>query len=236
MYKLLAFDLDHTLSNPNEVIDPETIEFLHEAEALGLKIAIMSGRPAMYLGGLGRQIGLKNPIITGENGAYTYYHISFPPTLYFTNEIQPDDKLKFDKLRLLVTEKFGRNAWIQPNFTNFAVFPMNPETRDELLAFIKDYYDNVINDSAYTFYIHPDDSFEIVPPGINKGAALNVILEHEGFTKDQVIAVGNSANDLPMLQEAGTSIGINYDKADHNFNSIQEAISFIKELLSQDSK
>lgn len=235
MYKLLAFDLDHTLSNPNDSIDAETIAFLHEAEASGLKIAIMSGRPAMYLGGLGRQIGLKNPIITGENGAYTYYHISFPPTLYFTNEIQAEDKLKFDQLRLLVMEKFGLNAWIQPNFTNFAVFPMNPETRDDLLAFIKNYYDDVINDPQYTFYIHPDDSFEIVPPGINKGAALNVIMEHEGITRDQVIAVGNSANDLPMLQEAGTSIGINYDKAAHNFTSIHEAISFIKKLLSQDN-
>lgn len=232
MYKLLAFDLDHTLSDPDRPIHPDILQFLRKAEDQGIKIAIISGRPAMYLGGLGRQLGLKEPIIAGENGAHIYYQIGFPPKKVFTHEVHPSGKQKLDHLRSLVQKNFGHTAWIQPNFTNFAVFPMKQEVRDELLDFVTHYYHHVIDDQEYTFYVHPDDSFEIVPPGIDKGVALNIIMDWEGITKEQVIAVGNSANDLPMLREAGIAIGIGLHEADYTVSHIKEAIGFIKERLN----
>lgn len=186
----------------------------------------------MYLGGLGRQLGFNELIISGENGAYTYYHVSFPPNKVMPSPTPKEAMTHFGQLRQLILEKFENDAWLQPNFTNFAVFPMNAEVRDELLAFVKKYYDETINDPAYTFYIHPDDSFEIVPPGINKGVALHWIMKEEGITSDQVIAVGNSGNDLPMLREAGVAIGIGLkEEADYTFESIQEAVPFIKKLI-----
>ena len=235
LYKLLAFDLDHTLCDPDFPIDQDTLQFLQETEASGMRIAIMSGRPAMYINGLGRQLGLKELIVSGENGAYTYYHISFPPNKII-HTTQSEENEAFAQLRQLVQEKFGHHIWIQPNFTNFAVFPMNLDVRDELLNFVKDYYEHTINDPEYTFYIHPDNSFEIVPPGIDKGIALNAIMKEEGITRDQVIAVGNSGNDLPMLRAAGVAIGIGLtEDTDYTFDHIQEAIPFIQKLLNNEA-
>lgn len=231
MYKLLAFDLDHTLCNPDDPIDTETLAFLYEAEEDGLKIAIMSGRPIMYIGGLGRQLELKNPIISGENGAYTYYDISFPPKMYFQNEPPDEQKKVLLTLRELINKKFKEKAWIQPNFINFAVFAMDDSYREELVHFMQDYYDNVINDNSYTLFFHPDGSIEIVPPNINKGLALKQIMDYEGITKDEVIAVGNSGNDLAMLRESGLSIGIGYKEADITFDTIGDAVTFLRDKL-----
>lgn len=103
--------------------------------------------------------------------------------------------------------------------------------RNQLVHFMQDYYENVINDNSYTLFFHPDGSIEIVPPNINKGMALKQIMEYEGITKEEVVAVGNSGNDLAMLRESGLSIGIGYQEADFTFETIGEAVTFLREKL-----
>lgn len=53
---------------------------------------------------------------------------------------------------------------------------------------------------------------EIMHPAVNKGAALSAIAEHLGLGLDEVMAVGDGNNDLPMLRVAGT--GVLMDNAD----------------------
>jgi Cof subfamily protein (haloacid dehalogenase superfamily) len=52
------------------------------------------------------------------------------------------------------------------------------------------------------------DFLECMRPGVNKGAALEVIMQRAGIARAATLAIGDSENDLPLLQAAGFSIAM----------------------------
>ncbi len=47
---------------------------------------------------------------------------------------------------------------------------------------------------------------EIIPPGVDKGAALDFLAHWMGVTPDAFIAVGDAMNDAPMMEKAGFAV------------------------------
>ena len=56
-------------------------------------------------------------------------------------------------------------------------------------------------DQADIFLSH-DDMMEIVPPGVNKGAAIHLLCEYLGMPMEATVSAGDAENDLQMIQEA----------------------------------
>ncbi len=77
--KVLIFDLDGTLAPFNGPSAPNVCSTLRELEDCGLRICVCSGKPLAYLCGWMRQLGLRNPVLLGENGADRPAGIAFPP-------------------------------------------------------------------------------------------------------------------------------------------------------------
>ncbi|MDR1929265.1 MAG: Cof-type HAD-IIB family hydrolase, partial [Treponema sp.] len=61
-------------------------------------------------------------------------------------------------------------------------------------------------DFAVTYFA--PDNIEILPEGINKGAALKFVAAKLGISMKQVMAIGDSDNDKEMIQEAGTGVAM----------------------------
>jgi Cof subfamily protein (haloacid dehalogenase superfamily) len=60
---------------------------------------------------------------------------------------------------------------------------------------------------ALTEYVHRDFSLvDIVTAGCSKGSALRAWASERGFTRDEVMAMGDNLNDLQMLEFAGTAV------------------------------
>ena len=60
---------------------------------------------------------------------------------------------------------------------------------------------------ALTEYVHRDFSLvDIVTAGCSKGSALQAWARERGFTRNDVMAVGDNLNDLQMLEFAGTAV------------------------------
>jgi len=60
---------------------------------------------------------------------------------------------------------------------------------------------------ALTEYMHRDFSLvDIVTAGCSKGSALQAWAGERGFTRDEVMAMGDNLNDLQMLEFAGTAV------------------------------
>ena len=59
MYKILAVDLDGTLTNSKKEITPHTIDVLIQAQQKGLRIVLASGRPTHGIMPLAEQLHLK---------------------------------------------------------------------------------------------------------------------------------------------------------------------------------
>ena len=63
-YKILAFDIDGTLTNSQKIITEETKRAIFAAMDKGCKVLIASGRPVKGLRGYAEELHLK------ENGGY----------------------------------------------------------------------------------------------------------------------------------------------------------------------
>jgi len=231
MLKVVIFDIDNTLAKPNKPIDAQIVKSLKKIETSGIKIALISGKPAAYITGLARQTGLQNPIISGENGAYIYYSSNFPPQKEIATMPVEEEAKTLEDLKIRIIKKFDNKVWMQPNIVNLTIFPKTKKMKDDLFRYISTYASSVKSFSKkLKIYTHTD-SIEVIPLRINKGAALRKIKKIEKLKKEEILAVGDNENDIPMFREAGVSIGINLSSAGYTCSSIKEAFQLIEEII-----
>ena len=57
---------------------------------------------------------------------------------------------------------------------------------------------------------------ELMPAGVDKGAGLTHLADMLGIPMSEVIAVGDSANDLSMIKAAGLGVGVTNDSSSPN--------------------
>ena len=69
---------------------------------------------------------------------------------------------------------------------------------------------------------------EIMPKGIDKGYGLSVVAESLGIDRKDVVAVGDSMNDLAMVEWAG--VGVAVANADNRLKSAADIVT--KESMS----
>lgn len=227
--RLIAFDIDGTLAKINTPIPPERAGFLRELKREGLHITLISGKPTAYICGLARQVGLTDIIASGENGAEVYYSATFPPTCW--EKIYEGKAL--EEIRSSLQDSIGDKVWFQPNGVNIAAFPTRAGYMEAVVSQIKE----TANKFNLQFYIHSDCA-EIIAPGVDKGVAIQRILNHLGLNKDQILSVGDSHNDLSMFKASGQAIaiGLRPDNApdyDHiiTVQSFEEAMVRIYDLI-----
>ena len=73
MYKLIALDLDGTLTNDEKKVTSHTVDVLHRAVQKGAAIALVSGRPTLGIGHVAAALSLDK--IGGYILAYNGGHI-----------------------------------------------------------------------------------------------------------------------------------------------------------------
>lgn len=53
-----------------------------------------------------------------------------------------------------------------------------------------------------------DDFVDVHKKGVNKGAAVRFLCDQKGISPDEVMAFGNTENDVPLLRMAGLSYAV----------------------------
>lgn len=229
MYKLVVFDLDGTLAELGQGILPENLARLKALEDAGARIAICSGKPTYYLCGFMRQVGLKNPILIGENGAVIQFGVSLPPRDYYVVPYSDAARRSIQRLRHEL-ERALPTLWYQPNLTALTPFPKDEEEFSKLAACIEAVSGELEDVSLYRHV----DCFDVVPNGISKQSGLEHLGNLLHISAEETIAVGDGVNDYPMFAYAGLSIGIQVAESANvslNVSSIEEALTYIASLL-----
>lgn len=232
MHKLLVFDLDGTLAAVGKGMQTEDAEKLLALEDAGYQIAICSGKPTYYLCGFVRQLGLKEPILVGENGAVFQFGIELPPKRYEVYPHSKSAKAQKKMMKALIDREFGTNIWYQPNEVALTPFPKDEKTFEELQELINEkmpFLDELL------VYRHID-CFDLSPKNINKYNGLEYLVKLMGLSEKDVIAVGDGVNDIPMFAFADISIGVgkNFaesslakEKTNYLFYEIGQVLDFI---------
>lgn len=227
--RLIAFDLDGTMAEIGKGILPENIEMIREFERQGIRIAIVSGKPTYYLCGFFRQVGLKEPILAGENGAVIQVGIDLPPA-YF--QVQKFSKEADQSLEFLGTalKELVPDLWYQPNIVGIAAFPHKPEEFDLIQNMIDKNRNRIVDVDIYRH----GDCFDFMPKGLSKYSSLEIIGKMLGISREETVSFGDGVNDGPMFEYAGTAVGIQYSgeaKVDINVDSIGEGLIWLKNQM-----
>lgn len=234
MHKLLVFDLDGTLAMPAKRMEEWDVQKLVKLEESGYKIAICSGKPSYYLCGYARQLGLKNPILLGENGGTIQLGIELPPKKYVEYPCSFESKEQIRYMKRLIDESFLGKIWYQPNQIGISPFPKDEETFLALQELIDNNREHL---SELLIYRHWD-CFDLIPKNVNKKNGLIYLSELTGIKPSEMIAVGDGVNDVPMFEYADISIGIMEQTEDgkliekyidYSFQKIGDVLKFILE-------
>lgn len=229
--KLFVTDLDGTLLNRRHEISEANRLAVRRAVERGVVATIATGR--MYASALpyAKRLEVDVPIIT-YNGALIK---SAAGEVWFEKCLAPetvadvyalcrrngwyvqtykDDTLYF-AARDARAHRYETAAGIKGEAVGDALYKMTARVPKMLLiteggaqsdAYVEE-IKKALGARVFATKSNPE-YIEIVHPDVNKAAALSVLMERLDLTRAQVMAIGDSNNDLPMLKAAGLSVAM----------------------------
>lgn len=234
-YKLLALDLDGTLTNGRKEISEENKRYLEMAQRTGVKIVLASGRPVLGICPDAEALNLygRGGYILAYNGGHMIdcgtgkdlFRKTIPMELY--HEICAVHK-KFDAYPLTYNHKgvicenteseYVKREGYNNRIPVIKVASLEEEIREPVVKFMvvgvheelkraREYLLKIYEGVLNIFFSEPY-FLEITPPGIEKGAALEQLCNILSIGKEDVMACGDGLNDIPMLQFAGLSVAM----------------------------
>lgn len=234
-YKLLALDVDGTLTNSQKAVTPTTLQALEKAEKAGLKVILATGRPTYGVAPIAEKLGMNEKegyVLSFNGGKITEWHSrnvlyeqdlpqEMLPALYkkarenhvsimtYHNEYvlseTTDDA--YVQIEISLNHMCGMKV---RNFLDSITFPV-PKCIITGEPDIIERLDKELNGLwADRLAIYRSEPFflEIMPKGIDKAHSLSVLIDKLGIQREEMIACGDGYNDIPMLQFAGTGVAM----------------------------
>lgn len=233
IYKMLVLDLDDTLLRDDYTISARNKDLLFEAQNLGVKVVLASGRPTPAMVQFADQLKLAH---------YDSYMISFNGAVVTSmknNEILFETSLTQKEIHSLHDFSVENNVHIITYSDKGVVSETNspyidvelkltgiphhkvPSFKAEvttsgikcILLEKPDYLKTVetkLKDERPDLSVALSKPFflEVMPHGIDKAKSIDFLANKLGIKQSEIIAVGNAGNDLTMVQYAGLGIWV----------------------------
>ena len=234
-YKLIAMDLDGTLTNDQKDITEKTQAVLMAAQKKGIRLALASARPSPGLfkdrdvlrmqeyGGILMSYNGGRIVDAGTGKVLFETSMDLAQTKQVLRELEslPVTPILDDGVQFYVTDKNGfkvdyecrNNNMVCQEVDNLAEFltfapvkilmSVDPAELEKVQRQIADLLPEsltVVQTAA--FYL------EVIPRVINKGQGIRDICAVLGIDPSEVIAFGDAANDIPMLETAGMGVAM----------------------------
>ncbi len=233
--RLIALDLDGTLTNDEKKITPETKEALMEAQRMGVRLCLASGRPPFGMMPLVEELEMARygGILMAYNGGYVMdcqsgkviTEVILDDSLLFRlHEYQElsgmtlmtyhNDKIYTEHPNDSYVQISSRNNRMKvvgvENFTRDVPKPVNKCLMVGEPADVP-YWEKEMQD-AFCGEMHILRStpyfIELLPLGIDKGPALSAICNAMGMSVGNAMAFGDSYNDISMIKAAGIGVAM----------------------------
>lgn len=235
MIKLIAIDLDGTLLTDAKTISDNNKKTLAEAKARGVKVVICTGRPLIaikeYLAELNLldandySITFNGGLIQTNTGEILGKTAMDLDEVKHIHQLLERIDLPMDVLSDALCFQFetsNAHPSIYPTLNKALTYvPKKVEGLKEdtlynkvVAAIDADYLDQqipLIPEADYErfeiFKTRPN-LLEFMPKGVTKAFGLSVLGEHLGITANEMMALGDEANDLSMINYAGMGVAM----------------------------
>jgi Cof subfamily protein (haloacid dehalogenase superfamily) len=229
--RLVAIDLDGTLLDDSKRMTARTVEALRCVRGSGVRVVIASARPPRSVRHVYHELGLdtlqinyNGALVWDETARRAVDHLpmepavvralvegaraKFPQVLVSCEVLDRWCTDRFDDTYTTETGKLFRPDVVAP----VEEFCVEPVTKLMLLA-----EPNVVSALEPIMRATPldvsvirsdPDLIQIMSSGASKGVALRLVADHYGVAMDQVLAIGDALNDVPMLEAAGIAVAV----------------------------
>ncbi len=265
--RMIAIDLDGTLLHDDMTISAYSREVIQKAIQKGYEIVVATGRMWDSARSKVALLRLGNVPVICYTGAWIMWSETGEPilqdglsadlasrvmlaakergweaTAFWDNHIYMErpngSEAKYQKYRTQKPQYLGE-AFYHPPMTVTRVVFADPseEERGRIRAFLESRFGEEIT------VVYPGDDFvDVHKKGIDKASALSFLAERRGIRPEEIMAFGNTENDVPMLRYAGVSYavanadGVAKEAAGHICASNEEdgVAKVIEELVASD--
>lgn len=238
-YKIIALDLDGTLTNSEKVITPKTKAALIKFQEKGGKIILASGRPTMGIypqakvlhldkfGGYilafngGRVIDCK----TDETMFQTEFPLKYIPEIMEVIKDYPVGINTYEGDKIIVGNNLNDYTKLEAkinamdikfvdDFVSYVNFDINKCLLQGEPSEILKLEEILSKKYKGELGIFKSEAFflEIVPNGIDKAASIDKLLKTIGIKTEECIACGDGFNDVSMIEYAGLGVAMSNAK------------------------
>lgn len=249
-YEIIALDVDGTLTNSEKKITPRTRTALIEAQQQGKKVVVASGRHQFGLRQIAQELRLDRfggyvmafnggrviDAATGEVMSAKYFPQQYIKPVCDMVKDENITVMTYEGDTLIMNDKVNEYSFIESkilgmeykqveDIAEYVTFDVNklllagdPALLDEyeklFIAKYKGYFDVF---KSCPFFL------EIMPFGVNKGACIRPLLEKLSLTREQLIACGDSYNDMTMIGYAG--LGVCMENGENDVKKIADLVA-----------
>lgn len=237
-YKLLVVDLDDTLLNSQNEISKRTHATIRKVQQAGVRVVVASGRPTFGILPIAQSIELENygGYFLSYNGGQIFHCAKGQNELLFEKRIQPEmlpmleekarscgfdiftyhqdyiitnntnnqyitREAKINGMRLIQSDNFAESV----NFSPCKVMLVSDD--EEALMALEESWRKPLSGTLDVF--RSEKYFlEVVPPSIDKGNTLSILLDKLNINADEVVAIGNGIRDFAMIQMVGLGVAM----------------------------
>lgn len=234
-YKLIALDIDGTLTNSNKEITPRTRYALLEAQRQGKKVILASGRHPIGIYPIARELLFERygGYIMAFNGGKiincmtdeTVVSKMFP--LEYLSDIVEVLKSSnitintYDKNNIVSDNKVNDYTYIERD-----IIKTDMVVVDDFVAAVRfdinkillagepdeiDHYCQVLSkryDGLLDVYKSAPYFLEIMPFGVTKGSMMPLLLQRLAVKREELMAFGDNYNDMTMIGYAGFGVAM----------------------------
>lgn len=233
-YKLIATDMDDTLLNKEHVISQENKQAIIDIQKKGVKFVLASGRPTYAMVDFAKDLEMEKygGFLLGFNGGEivdiskgetifeqalsfedikTIYKEAIDRELSFL--FYTGDTIYANELNIYTGEEVELTGMKYKKIENIDLVDVENTIKCMILGepaklteaqkeiHVKYFDKYVVNISKPIF-------MEFTSKGINKGLSIKRLCDNIGIDTENIICVGDSYNDLSMLQIAGLPIAV----------------------------
>lgn len=249
-YKMIAVDLDGTLTNSQKEISAHTRDALIDIQKKGMTVVLATGRPINGAVALSQELeldvyggyilafngGLIQNCRTGEAVFQKEIPAEYIPQLGAASRkyqlpivtYHGDDILTEDTMDKYVRLEAGINKMPVKEVHDFSTEINFPVTKCLMVGdgwYLEEILPGMKKEFGGRLNIFRSEPYfmEITPLGVHKAAGLEALLKYIGISREEMIAVGDGYNDISMIEFAG--LGVAMDNAQPDVKAVADIIT-----------
>ncbi len=194
MIKLIAIDIDGTITFFDRKLDTLAVDALRKAEAAGVKVSLATGNILLFAEAAAVLVGASGPIIA-EDGGIVFDQVSKKEKLL-------GDRKEVDKGLAILRKRFWplKETRNSPQRLTGLTFEKTVSVADVQKVLSGEGLNLIAVDSGFAIHIRE--------PQLNKGSALKEVSAMTGIPLKDIAAIGDGPNDVEMLRAAGVSFAV----------------------------